>query len=206
MSVVGRLVEDTLIIGGYTFQDFKFLEVTEMSRAPGKNTLFDGVFGLVLDMTSLEFHPTLLGMMQECGLIEEYSVAFRFCGIRYGELVLCSDCEALIDTGGYYISGPKELIKKVHLQMTVREVTEHGVYVECKHIHTYPDLEVTMGGTTYKVTADKLIMEEVRKRDRKCLSGFISKNSESSWTLGLPFLHNFLTVFQLMDQQIGFAK
>ncbi|KER28194.1 hypothetical protein T265_13639 [Opisthorchis viverrini] len=253
MKIFGQLVEDKLTIAGYTMDNFKFLEVTEMSPALEKDEKFDGVFGLVLDMTSLVFHPTLLGLMQQWGLIEEYSVSFRFCGkqsttgatifergdavfgdvpneyhyghvvylattpsrlptvsvtlIRFGDLVLCRDCHVLIDTGSYYIIGPKDLIKKIHLQMTFRDVTERGVYVECRHIYTYPELEVILGGTTFRIPAAKLIMEVVRGRDRKCLSGFMQKpTSEHSWILGMPFLHNVLTVFQPMYQRIGFAK
>jgi len=67
-----------------------------------------------------------------------------FLSISVPGLVLCTNCQALIDTGTTYIGGPTNIINSFHQMIGATLNSQTGQYVvSCSKLNTFPGKEIS---------------------------------------------------------------
>ncbi|PIO52479.1 hypothetical protein TELCIR_26215 [Teladorsagia circumcincta] len=76
-------------------------------------------------------------------------------------------------------------------------------YIDC---NAKPSLDLTIGGNTYTITAQNLV---IPSGDGRCLLAIFGMNTFGfgpAWILGDPFIRQFCNVYDVGQQRIGFAN
>lgn len=112
---------------------------------------------------------------------------------------------AIVDSGTSLMTGPKAEVSKL-AQMVGATANVMGEYtVDCKTIDQIPDIVFTIGGKEYSIPGNKTVIQA----SGTCLFAFMGMdfpNGGPQWILGDVFMREYYTVFNYVDQSIGFAK
>ncbi|GAA55034.1 cathepsin D [Clonorchis sinensis] len=117
--------------------------------------------------------------------------------MQFGSQTIGKRLPAVVDTGNSLTFGPREAVRKIFLQLLI-PLAEYGrTYVDCRLLHTYPDLVITLGNKELRIPTRNLVIHEMHKGKQLCLFGirYYVDDPELQWCLGLTVLRNFLTVF-----------
>ncbi|XP_034667931.1 lysosomal aspartic protease [Drosophila subobscura] len=109
---------------------------------------------------------------------------------------LCSDCQAIADTGTSLIVAPYEAYE---ILVDILSVDEDG-YVACSSVSSLPDVTFNIGGTDFTLTPASYIIQS----DGNCMSAFEYMGTDF-WILGDVFIGQYYTEFDLGNNRIGFA-
>ncbi|XP_024892888.1 aspartic proteinase A2-like [Temnothorax curvispinosus] len=111
----------------------------------------------------------------------------------------CSDgCQAIVDTGFSMIGGPPEAIADIQRQIGV--VDE----VPCNEISDLPYINFVIGGKTLPLTGQDYMLKVTKSL---CVFAFQGVNPINGveWILGDVFIGRYYTVFDMGNNQVGFA-
>ncbi|XP_071642377.1 lysosomal aspartic protease-like [Temnothorax longispinosus] len=111
----------------------------------------------------------------------------------------CSEgCQAIVDTGFSMIGGPPEAIADIQRQIGV--VNE----VPCNEISDLPYINFVIGGKTFPLTGQDYMLKVTK---RLCVFAFQGVNPINGveWILGDVFIGRYYTVFDMGNNQVGFA-
>ncbi|KAL9818391.1 putative cathepsin D [Arabidopsis thaliana] len=111
--------------------------------------------------------------------------------------ICSSGCKAIVDSGSSNINVPMDSADEIHRYI--------GVEPNCNNFETLPDVTFTIGGKAFVVTP----LDYIRRSRSQCTSKFVGKTNRSHWTLGIPFMRVFHTVFDYQNTlavKVGFAK
>ncbi|XP_017060632.1 lysosomal aspartic protease-like [Drosophila ficusphila] len=109
---------------------------------------------------------------------------------------LCSNCQAIADTGTSLIVAPYDAYNTLS---EILNVDEDG-YVDCSSVSSLPVVTFNIGGTDFTLEPSAYIIES----DGYCLSGFEYSGTDF-WILGDIFIGQYYTEFDLGNNRIGFA-
>ncbi|XP_050450399.1 uncharacterized protein LOC126850953 [Cataglyphis hispanica] len=125
---------------------------------------------------------------------------FNLDNITIGDNVLSSHGQAIADTGTSLIVGPAA---DVNLINGVIGADSSG-NVDCSTLKDLPVININIGGKSFELTPHDYTIQDEEDGDATCISGF--QESESPlWILGDVFLGPYYTVFDLGNNQVGFA-
>ncbi|AEE84544.1 unnamed protein product [Arabidopsis thaliana] len=111
--------------------------------------------------------------------------------------ICSSGCKAIVDSGSSNINVPMDSADEIHRYI--------GVEPNCNNFETLPDVTFTIGGKAFVLTP----LDYIRRSRSQCTSKFVGKTNRSHWTLGIPFMRVFHTVFDYQNTlavKVGFAK
>lgn len=113
---------------------------------------------------------------------------------------------AVIDTGTSYAFMPEEDAKKFYALLPEATVSEDGGSYTVPCDTTIP-AQFTFGGVTYEVSAKDWVGGKNGDGSNTCTSNIYSRDAsgQGSWLLGDTFLKNVYAVFDMGNNQIGFA-
>mmetsp|Transcript_26262 Transcript_26262/g.73328 ORF Transcript_26262/g.73328 Transcript_26262/m.73328 type:complete len:419 (+) Transcript_26262:143-1399(+) len=111
---------------------------------------------------------------------------------------------AIVDSGTSLMTGPKADVAKIAASIgaTANFVGEYTV--DCSKVDDLPDLTFTIGGKDYTIPGPKLVIQA----QGTCLFAFMGMDFPApgpQWILGDVFMREYYTVFNYVDQTIGFA-
>merc|ERR1712157_92506 len=97
---------------------------------------------------------------------------------------------AIVDSGTSLITGPKAEISKLAAAVgaTANIVGEYTI--DCAKVPDLPDVQFKIGGKDYTVPGPKTVIQAPGPQ----------------WILGDVFMREYYTVFNYLDQTVGFAK
>jgi hypothetical protein len=115
-----------------------------------------------------------------------------------------SKITAIVDSGTSLITGPKaEISKLAHAVGATANIM--GEYtIDCSQLDQIPDVVFTIGGIDYSIPGPKTVIQA----QGTCLFAFMGMDFPEpgpQWILGDVFMREYYTVFNYLDQTIGFA-
>ncbi|XP_018377672.1 PREDICTED: lysosomal aspartic protease-like [Trachymyrmex cornetzi] len=138
--------------------------------------------------------------------------------VKMRHMIFCEDgCEAIIHTGFPGIAGPASEIEFINneLDSLVRVGIFHGggMIVDCNQISELPNITFFLGGKPFVLTAQDFInigtVNIVKLNLNVCSSPFLNSKIyfglEDIWVLGIPFLNQVYTEFDMGNDRVGFA-
>ncbi|KAL1455056.1 hypothetical protein WDU94_009176 [Cyamophila willieti] len=135
---------------------------------------------------------------------------FKVDAINMKENVYCSNCQAIADTGTSLIVGPTEVIAEVNKLIGSTSVINGANIVNCDQMKAMPNVDIVVGGKTFTLTPNDYVLKITQAGYSLCLSGFtgmdIPPPNGPLWILGDIFIGKYYTVFDMDNNQVGFAN
>jgi len=113
---------------------------------------------------------------------------------------------AIVDSGTSLMTGPKKEVSKIAHAVGAQANIVGQYTIDCEKVEDMPDLAIGIGGKDYTIPGKDLVI----KAGNTCLFVFmgldIPASSGPQWILGDVFMRSYYTVFDFIDESIGFAK
>jgi Eukaryotic aspartyl protease len=116
-----------------------------------------------------------------------------------------SKITAIVDSGTSLMVGPKAEITKLAAAVGATANIMGEYTVDCSLADTIPDVVLTIGGKEYTIPGTKTFIQA----QGTCLFAFMGMDFPApgpQWILGDVFMREYYTVFNYVDETIGFAK
>ena len=112
---------------------------------------------------------------------------------------------AIVDSGTSLMVGPKAQVSKLASAIGATPNIMGEYTIDCKKLDDMPDIVFTIDGNDYTIPGKSAVIEA----QGTCLFAFIGMNFPNGgpqWILGDVFMRQYYTVFNYVDEKIGFAK
>jgi len=146
------------------------------------------------------------GDMSYVDLASETYWAINMDGMAIKGTNVTTVTKAIVDSGTSLLAGPKDEVKAI-AQLVGAHAFLHGEYlIKCEAVDTAPDVDITLGGKVYTLTAKDYIINS----GATCLLGMVGMDIPAPmgplWILGDPWMRKFYTVFDFGQKRLGFAQ
>jgi len=126
--------------------------------------------------------------------------------VSAGDLVITGDdgITAIVDSGTSLITGPKADVAKIARSIGAKPNIMGEYTIDCNDIDDVPDIVFTIDGKPYTIPGKSAILQS----QGTCLFAFMGMDFPPpgpQWILGDVFMREYYTVFNYLDQSIGFA-
>jgi len=110
----------------------------------------------------------------------------------------------IVDSGTSLITGPSSEIRKIASSVGASANLLGQYTIPCDKVSSLPDLEFVIGGKTWSVPGEKLVMEAAGT----CLFGMMGMDipNNPKWIMGDVFMRHYYTIFDYGQQRVGFAE
>lgn len=127
-------------------------------------------------------------------------------GVSIGdEFKADGDMTAIVDSGTSLMVGPKAQVAKLANVLNAKRNVVGEYTIDCSLVDSLPDLTIQIGGKDYVIPGKDVIIQA----QGTCLLAFMGMDFPAggpSWILGDVFMRSYYTVFNYIDQTVGFAK
>ncbi|UJR38729.1 hypothetical protein I4U23_031394 [Adineta vaga] len=140
---------------------------------------------------------------------------FQMTSVNVGSTLISSSLYAIADTGTTLITGPVTQIEALNNALGGTYDSSSGMYtVDCSMnpISSFPNVTFNIGDTLFTLTPlQYLIMYGDTSNNYVCYSVFTPKDQQDSygnsiWILGDYFLYRYYAIFDIVNNQVGFAQ
>jgi hypothetical protein len=112
---------------------------------------------------------------------------------------------AIVDSGTSLITGPKADVARLAEAVGAKANIMGEYTIDCSKVDDIPEIVFTIGGSDYAIPGPKTVIQA----QGTCLFAFMGMDFPPpgpQWILGDVFMREYYTVFNYLDQTIGFAK
>lgn len=117
---------------------------------------------------------------------------------------VCSDCQAIADTGTSLIVAPEDAYLSLNEYIGGQANDDGQYYVDCSTVSSLPDVSFVIGGTTFTLSPSQYIVDVTDDGTTYCMSSFTYLGTDF-WILGDVFIGAYYTEFDLGNNRVGFA-
>ncbi|XP_050321966.1 lysosomal aspartic protease-like [Bactrocera neohumeralis] len=118
---------------------------------------------------------------------------------------ICSECSAIADTGTSLLAVPTDIYENVQNAIGAQLSSDEAYYVDCSVVSSLPTISFGIGGTTFSLSGSDYIVESDDENGGVvCMSAFEDAGT-NFWILGDVFISKYYTVFDMGNNQVGFA-
>lgn len=124
--------------------------------------------------------------------------------IAAGDYKTDESTTAIVDSGTSLITGPKAEVAKLAQSMGATANFMGEYTIDCAKVPDLPDVVWTIGGKEYTIPGPATVIQA----QSTCLFAFMPLDIPTGpkWILGDVFMRQYYTVFNYLDQTVGFAK
>ncbi|KAK2526626.1 Pgc [Columba guinea] len=114
-------------------------------------------------------------------------------------------CQAIVDTGTFLLTVPREYMGSF-VEAVGAQQTSYGYEVECDEIQNMPTITFIISGVQLPLYPSAYVLNN----KGYCILGVEAtylppQNGQPLWILGVVFLREYYTVFDMADNRVGFA-
>eukprot|EP00545_Synedropsis_sp_CCMP1620_P007393 CAMPEP_0119030868 /NCGR_PEP_ID=MMETSP1176-20130426/41249_1 /TAXON_ID=265551 /ORGANISM="Synedropsis recta cf, Strain CCMP1620" /LENGTH=414 /DNA_ID=CAMNT_0006987245 /DNA_START=506 /DNA_END=1750 /DNA_ORIENTATION=+ len=112
---------------------------------------------------------------------------------------------AIVDSGTSLMIGPKKEVQKIANAIGAKPNIMGEYTIDCKLVDDLPDYVISIAGKDYPIPGRDLVIQA----QGTCLFVFMGMDFPApgpGWILGDVFMRQYYTVFNYVDETIGFAK
>nr|XP_014103194.1 lysosomal aspartic protease-like [Bactrocera oleae] len=118
---------------------------------------------------------------------------------------ICFECSAIADTGTSLLAVPSDIYVYVQNAIGAQLSNEEEYYVDCSEVSNLPTISFSIGGTIFSLSGSDYIVEMYAENGGvMCMSAFEDAGT-NFWILGDVFISKYYTVFDMGNNQVGFA-
>ncbi|GBC05635.1 hypothetical protein RclHR1_06330005 [Rhizophagus clarus] len=122
-----------------------------------------------------------------------------------GEDVEMDDTGAAIDTGSSLLAVPTIVADLINKQIGAKKNFAGQYIIDCEKVPSLPDFSLQFNGKLFTLTGSEYIL----KAQNQCISAFMGLDIPEPlgpiWIIGDVFLRKFYTIYDLGNNQVGFA-
>lgn len=112
---------------------------------------------------------------------------------------------AIVDSGTSLLTGPKAEVSKLAMAVGATPNIMGEYTIDCQKLDDMPDIVFTIDGNNYTIPGKSAVIQA----QGTCLFAFMGMDFPAGgpqWILGDVFMRQYYTVFNYVDETIGFAK
>ncbi|PSN51561.1 Lysosomal aspartic protease [Blattella germanica] len=167
---------------------------------------FDGILGLAFPAAAKGGATPVFHNMVAQKAVPEPVFSFYINRVKVKDKSFCvGGCEAVADTGTTNLAGPKKEVDALH-EILGADKDGDKYYIDCDTIADLPNIEFSLGGTTFTLTPQ----EYIQRNDDECRTSIMGRDRNTSkgpmWILGDVFLGKYYSIFDLGNKRVGFAN
>ncbi|XP_050524937.1 uncharacterized protein LOC126896313 [Daktulosphaira vitifoliae] len=118
-----------------------------------------------------------------------------------------SVCQTVLDTSNNKIGVPAKYLLKLNTLIKAKEYKYNRYYVSCNTINKLPNIILHIGDRDFKLEPRHYIQRIETSNGLVCLTAFGETELDNDrWSLGGGFLSSVYTIFDIENNQIGFAN
>jgi len=144
-------------------------------------------------------------------LVSETYFEIGLAGIQVDGTNLASVGSAISDTGTSYLVGPEADVAAIGEAIGAEYSEMYGIYyVECEDMSGLEDIEIVLQaserdseGQVFTFSAEEYVFEY--EEYDLCVVGMAGMNGIDFWILGDVFIRKYYTVYDMENNQVGFA-
>jgi hypothetical protein len=114
----------------------------------------------------------------------------------------------VFDTGTSLLAGPTESVTAIAKELGATALESEWI-VDCSKRSTFPDLQITLAGKTFTLTADQYVLDISEGGESECLLGMMGIELPPQlppfWILGDVFLRTQYSIFDISKRAVGLA-
>ena len=121
-----------------------------------------------------------------------------------GDYTSGTDQTAIVDSGTSLIAGPKAEVSKLAAAVGAKPNIMGEYTIDCAKLDSMPDITFKIDGKDYSIPGKDTVIQSANT----CLFAFMGIDFPPpgpQWILGDVFMRKYYTVFNYVDQTIGFA-
>jgi len=145
------------------------------------------------------------GDLQDVPLISETYWEVSLDSLSFGGSEVVSKQKAIVDSGTSLLAGPKEAVAGLAKKVGATSIAGKEYIVDCSKKSSMPELEVTLGGQKFTLTADDYVLEV----SGQCLFAFTGIDVPAPrgplWIMGDIFMRKYYCVFDYGNKQMRIA-
>jgi len=112
---------------------------------------------------------------------------------------------AIVDSGTSLLTGPKAEVTKLAAEVGATANVMGQYTIDCAKVDDLPDLVFTIAGKEYSLPGSRTVIQ-AQGTCLWALMGIDFPSPGPQWILGDVFMREYYTVFNYLDQTVGFAK
>ncbi|KAL6743362.1 hypothetical protein Aduo_016407 [Ancylostoma duodenale] len=129
---------------------------------------------------------------------------FKLDSVASGSYSSNKGWQAISDTGTSLLAAPTSIASSIaQANGATYDADDEVYFIDC---NTKPSLDLTIGGNKYTINAANFV---IPSGDGRCLLAIFGTNTFGfgpAWILGDPFIRQYCNVYDVGQQQIGFAN
>ena len=148
------------------------------------------------------------GQLTSVPLIAENYWQTEMQSFALGNQTIHGSANIIVDSGTSLLTGPTAVVNQIAAALGANQMVPGRYLLDCSLIPYYPNMQITIGGTTWILTPQDYIIN-AEDANVECILGMMGMDMPPQvgplWIMGDVFMKKVFTVFDFGNQMLHFA-